>query len=243
MTLKTSASSALLIALFAAGSASAQTMPTLPPLLQDLGLQQVETETKRDGGREYEGRLADGTEIEARFDASGGLDKIEADDGVLPQSIVEALLPQPVRDTQILSEFGMIEEIRTRDGRFDVKGEDADGVDLRASFDEAGNVLRFGRDDDDRRGGRGGPGRHGEHGHGRPGKGDRDDGPRASMQDAAQSIDTVAVNRRLSEAGYGQFGLLRQDGPRLLLDATNPDGEAVTLEFDPQGEVVRETAR
>ncbi|MGR3197979.1 MAG: hypothetical protein ACU0DM_04480, partial [Paracoccus sp. (in: a-proteobacteria)] len=163
--------------------------------------------------------------------------------GVLPQSIVEALLPQPVRDTQILSEFGMIEEIRTRDGRFDVKGEDADGVDLRASFDEAGNVLRFGRDDDDRRGGRGGPGRHGEHGHGRPGKGDRDDGPRASMQDAAQSIDTVAVNRRLSEAGYGQFGLLRQDGPRLLLDATNPDGEAVTLEFDPQGEVVRETAR
>ena len=36
---------------------------------------------------------------------------------------------------------------------------------------------------------------------------------------------------------------MRQEGPRVLLDATNPDGETVTLELDPQGQLVRETAR
>ena len=62
------------------------------------------------------------------------------------------------------------------------------------------------------------------------------------MARAAQ-IDTVAANQRLTEAGYTQFGLMRQQGPRLMLDATNPDGEAVTLELDLQGQLVRETAR
>lgn len=56
-------------------------------------------------------------------------------------------------------------------------------------------------------------------------------------------FDAVALNQRLTQAGYGNFGFLRADGPRLMLEATNPQGEAVTLEFDPQGEVVRETAR
>ena len=60
---------------------------------------------------------------------------------------------------------------------------------------------------------------------------------------SAPQFDTVAANQRLTQAGYSAFGLMRQEGPRVLLDATNPDGETVTLELDPQGQLVRETAR
>ena len=56
-------------------------------------------------------------------------------------------------------------------------------------------------------------------------------------------FDSVAVNQQLIQAGYGNFGFLRAEGPRLMLEATNPQGEPVTLELDRQGEVVRETAR
>ncbi|WP_265499899.1 hypothetical protein [Paracoccus beibuensis] len=251
MTLKTYASSALLIALIAGGPVAAQTAPELPSLLQGLGLEQVETETGRDGEREYEGRLPDGTEIDARFDAEGDLIEIEADDRALPQSVIEAVLPQAVRNAEIMSQFAVIDEIHTRGGRFGVSGEGADGVDMRARFDEAGNVLRFGRDDDDRRGDRGPRAErhegdrphHAGQRHGGPRAGDRDANPHGDMRNAAPTIDTVAVNQRLTEAGYRQFGLLRQEGPRLLLDASNPNGEQVTLQLDPQGEVVRETAR
>ena len=65
---------------------------------------------------------------------------------------------------------------------------------------------------------------------------------RGDMPPAPQ-FDTVAANQRLTQAGYSAFGLMRQEGPRVLLDATNPDGETVTLELDPQGQLVRETAR
>ena len=56
-------------------------------------------------------------------------------------------------------------------------------------------------------------------------------------------FDAVAVNQKLTQAGYQNFGFLRPNGPRVMLEATNPQGEAVTLELDRQGELVRETAR
>ncbi|MCG6111360.1 MAG: hypothetical protein MEQ74_04120 [Paracoccus sp.] len=321
------ASTAALIALMAGATPGlAQTAPTeLPALLQGLALDRVTTETKRDGKREYEGYLSDGTQIEAEFDMAGNLLKIEADDGALPapvlqsalpaavrdhpalalfarveeiklhprhlevkgwqengdeievkfapdntlievetddtplpQALIDAILPQAVRGSEVLGQFGMIEEIKAEYGRFEVKGEDADGQDMRAQFDEAGAVLRFARDGE-RRGGRDraerGPRGDGPRGDGpraegprgdRPHRdGPRGDGPRGdrgAMAPAAQ-IDTVAANQRLTEAGYTQFGLMRQQGRRLMLDATNPDGEAVTLELDLQGQLVRETAR
>ena len=68
------------------------------------------------------------------------------------------------------------------------------------------------------------------------------DGPRGAAAVPAD-FDAVAVNQRLSEAGYTGFGFLRAAGAGLMLEATNPQGEAVTLELDRQGEVVRETAR
>lgn len=227
------ASSAILVGLMGAGPAAAQDGAiALPPLLADLGLERVDVDTEEHGGREYEGWLPDGVEIEAVFDASGNLVEIEADDGALPASVIEAVLPQAVRDSEIMAQFGTIDEIKTRDGRFGISGEDGNGADMRALFDEAGNVLRFGRDDDDR--GRDRKRHHREDGPGRDGN---------ARATPAPVVDTVAINQRLTEAGYDSFGLLRQEGPRLLLDATNPDGETVTLELDRQGEVVRETAR
>ncbi|CAM3089213.1 hypothetical protein PANO111632_02465 [Paracoccus nototheniae] len=322
MTIKHLASTAALIAVVAgAAPVLAQTAPqtegvTLPALLQGLDLSRISFETKRDGQRKYEGYLPDGTEIEAEYDMADNLIKVEADDGMLPASVVDAalpselrdhpamamfasfeeikthprhleikgrnetgaevevkfgpdnslieietddmampqpmidaILPQAVRSNEIIAQFGMIEEIKAEYGRFEVKGEDAQGEDMRAQFDEAGNVLRFARDGE--RGGREGRGpRHerGDHDRGPRGDGPRDGGPRAEgprgdMPAPAPQFDTVAVNESLTGAGYSAFGLLRQDGPRVMLDATNPHGETVTLELDPEGEVLRETAR
>ncbi|QBX33994.1 hypothetical protein E4191_04180 [Paracoccus liaowanqingii] len=337
MTLTHLASTAALIALVT-GTAPvvAQTAPPapatasttggveLPALLQGLDLGRVSVETKRDGQREYEGTLPDGTEIEAEFDMAGNLIKVEADDGILPapvvdaalpaalrghealslfatfeeikthprhleikghseagdevevkfapdnslieietddmampQAMIDTILPQAVRSNEIISQFGMIEEIKAEYGRFEVKGEDAQGEDMRAQFDEAGNVLRFARDGerDGNREGRGPRHERGDHGRGDHDRGPRGDGPRGDMmrgdgprgdargQAPALEFDTVAVNASLTQAGYSAFGLLRQHGPRVMLDATNPQGEAVTLELDPEGEVLRETAR
>lgn len=217
---------------------------------------------------EIEGRQSTGAKIEARFDRQNALVGIEVDEGAIPAELVAALLPQAVRDAEVIGQFARIVEIENRNGRIEVEGRDANGERMRADFDADGRVLRFGRDEGrgprhhdagERRGGRGPEGRgpegrgRGEHemraGHG---DGPRRDGPQGGPRPGAGSrgaaavpadFDAVAVNQRLTQAGYGQFGLLRADGPRLILEATNPQGEAVTLELDPQGEVVRETAR
>ncbi|MCO6361677.1 PepSY-like domain-containing protein [Paracoccus sp. 08] len=211
MTRKHLASTAALIAVMAGTvPAIAQTPGVeLPSMLQGLDLDRISFETKRDGQREYEGYLPDGTQIEAEFDMAGNLIKIEADDGslpaplidaalpgavrgtpamalfarfeeikqtprhleikgwqengaevevkfapdntlieietddtALPQPIIDAILPQAVRGNEVMAQFGMIEEIKAEYGRFEVKGEDTGGQDMRAAFDEAGAVLR-----------------------------------------------------------------------------------------------------
>ncbi|WP_405406117.1 hypothetical protein [Paracoccus sp. Ld10] len=351
MTRKHLASTAALIAIIAgAVPAIAQTPDVeLPGVLQGLDLDRISVETRRDGQREYEGHLPDGTQIEAMFDMAGNLIKVEADDGALPaplidaavpgdvlntpamalftryeeirqtprhleiagwqeddtevqarfapdntlvqiatdgtalpQPIIDAMLPQAVRGNEIMAQFASIEGIMAEYGHFGVKGEDADGQEMRAAFDDAGTVLRFGRDDDRRddrnghnrdRGPRGdrpdgdgprgdgprGDGARGDRPHGDGPRGDRHngDGPRGDrpndggnrgngargdMPPAAQ-LDAAAASQRLTEAGYSDLGTMQQKGPRVMLDATNPDGETVTLELDRQGQLVRETAR
>ena len=67
-----------------------------------------------------------------------------------------------------------------------------------------------------------------------------------SYEILAVDDDAAIVNileTTLTQAGYQNFGFLRPNGPRVMLEATNPQGEAVTLELDRQGELVRETAR
>ncbi|MCZ0961715.1 hypothetical protein [Paracoccus benzoatiresistens] len=355
--------SAAMLALVAGlGSAAmAQTAPSgadLPAPLAGLNLNSLEIDTDRNGMREIEGRTADGVDIEARIDRDNNLVKVEADDGVLPQSLVDAivpaelrghqalalftsmteirkhpeglmlkgrqsagddiavrfdsqnrltridvdngavpaelantLLPQAIRENELIGQFARIEEIGTRESHVMLRGEDASGEDMRAMFDADGRVLRFGREDDDGPRGERGHGRngdhdhehglrmgdreHGEHGrhmgergheghgmHGEHGpRGDRPmgDGPRgdgpagdgpagdgrraAGPAPVPADFDAVAVNQKLTQAGYKEFGLLRADGPRLMLEATNPQGESVMLELDPKGELVRETAR
>lgn len=245
------------IALIAAigGTAMAQTAPAvkLPPELEALNLTDVRSDEKRDGMMEVEGRTADGLEIEARLDAEGKLLGVEVDDGTMPQSLIDAILPQAVRDSEILTQFTSIEGVGNRRGAFGVKGEDSAGEDLYALFDQDGRMLRFGRDDDEFKRGKGrhgemhhGDGPGGPHGHkGGPRHGDHAAGgmPPPPPPPVAPEFEAVDVNKQLTEAGYKDFGFMRIEGPRITLDATNPQGETVTLELDPKGEVLRETAR
>lgn len=321
--------------------AQAPASESLPALLQELGMTQTERETRGNGRLKIEGRLPDGTEIEVEFEPDGALREVEADDGVLPErlvlaalpeglrghpslamligveeirirprhvevsgrregggeidlrfdaanrlagvdvddgalpaALVEQLLPQAVRGSEVFSQFAQIERLRSGDGGFELRGRDAAGAQIRSRFDEAGAVMRFGREGarglEMREGGPRGPKEARDQARGpgprdgaRPQGGPRADrgrdgpgragpgwgGPAGRAEQAgrgqmpAPRFDPVAVNQRLSDAGYGSFGFLRPAGPRVLLDATNPQGEAVTLELDPAGEVVRETAR
>lgn len=236
-------------------SSSAETARSaLPPELEALNLKNIESGIRRGGIREIEGRTSDGIEIEARVDKSGKLLEVETDDGQIPQSLIDALLPQSIRDNEVIGQFAMIEEIGTRREMLGVKGEDAQGEDLFALFDQDGRLLRFGRDDDDDR--RGGKMMHREGRHGGPAHGDGDrekhmrrmakqhaDGDRGPRRMPRVEFEPSKVNTQLSDAGYGEFGFLQMKGPRILLDATNPQGESVTLELDPKGEIIRETAR
>ena len=319
----TSAAVLALVAGIGTGALAQTAAPAeLPAPIAGLNLNNLEIETKRDGMREIEGRTADGVDIEAKVDMAGNLVEVEADDGVLPQGLIDALvpaavkgnqvmslfgsitevkqrpehlevkgrqptgaeievkfdrqnaligvevddaavpadlvnalLPQAVRNNEVIGQFDRIDEIENRNGRVKVEGEDANGRDMRAEFDADGRVLRFGSEDGPRGDRRGPP--HRDHGHRdhagradgpveRPMGGPRAQGPAGDARGPAHvpaDFDAVALNQRLTQAGYGNFGFLRADGPRLMLEATNPQGEAVTLEFDPQGEVVRETAR
>lgn len=317
--------SAAIVALGCAlgGAALAQDAAQMPAWLQGLDLQNLQTEAKRHGGQEIEGRLPGGGKIEVKldrdgnpveieaddvplpqqvidavlpdavrgheamglfariqdiktergrieiegyqqngddleleFDAEGRLVAIDADDTALPQSLVDALLPQAVLGSDVLGQFASIDEIKLHgEGRFRVEGRDETGQHVRVMVDQDGRLLRFGRDDGSRKGPGGWQerGAHGErdahgdaprarfHGEGMRPDPRRSGGPRAEAPELA--FDPVEVNQRLTEAGYSGFGLLRQDGPRLVLEAQNPAGEPVTLELDSAGEVVRETAR
>lgn len=229
----------------------------LPAMLQALNLQDVEVKQGPRGGRKIEGDLPGGGEIEAFVDAKGNVVMVEADDVDMPPSLLEALLPQAVRDNAMLSQFTEIERIGGFDGRVMISGEDASGEDVRAAFGEDGRLLRFGRgDDDDRRHGwreghrgddRGGDrgrmgGKDWHHGKEGPGRGPRDEtrGPGHGMP---PGLDTAALTGTLEAAGYSALGDARPAGPRLMLEATNPAGEPVMLEVDPAGEILRETAR
>ncbi|MFV0300573.1 MAG: hypothetical protein ACK5IP_06790 [Paracoccus sp. (in: a-proteobacteria)] len=238
------------------------TEETLPDLLKSLNLQNIDI----DRGRrhvEVEGDLADGTQIEAKLDPRGQLRQIEADDdAALPAAVIEALIPEAVRGSEIYGQFATVEEIGLPPAEAPVQGvmiegRDANGEELRALFAEDGTLTRFGRGDDDhgRRGDRGMRGRmHGKHGgHGEQGmrghhmgRGmDRDGGHmggRMGGQPPAP-LDEAAVTTILTEAGYQDLGAISRDGPRTLVEAVNAAGEDVTVEVSPRGDVMRETAR
>ena len=208
------------------------------------------------------GEDKDGEELHLMFDLTGKLTGIATDDTAVPQDIVATLLPQTVRDSDIAAQFAVIDHVMSGSDRVMIGGEDADGEDLRAQFDMDGNLLRFGRGDDDRgdhrmhgdRMGHGGHGGHGEHGgpekhgekhegkHGDHARGPRHD-DRGMMKGDEAPMDMDAVTTSLTEAGYTDLGKFRRKGPGAAVSATNPDGEEVMLQLSPEGEVMRETAR
>ena len=69
--------------------------------------------------------------------------------------------------------------------------------------------------------------------------------PRGDRRDdsARQPVDEAALRQTLSDDGYTRIGAIDRNGPRLAVEATNPEGEAVTLELTAKGELMRETAR
>lgn len=240
-------------AVLAQDGTTAPAAPALPEALTALNLQDVQIrEGRRGQGRMIRGDLPGGGEIRAMVDAQNNVRMVDADDAAVPQSLIEALLPQSVRGNDILSQFATIERIGGRDDRFMVSGEDADGEDLRAGFDADGQLLGFGRGDMEKRGSKQMRGHgHGQKGHGFSGKQDgrknwgRDDKSRDDRMGMMRrsNIDTGALTEKLTGAGYSELGTPRPAGPRLTINATNPSGEAVTIEVDPAGQVIRETAR
>lgn len=119
----------------------------MPSLLQGLNLEGVDIDTGHHGQREYEGKMADGTEIEASFDMAGNLIKIEADDGVLPAPVLEAAVPAEIRNSDSFALLDKVEELHNRRGMIGLKGQDADGGDMRLMFDMDGTLRGVGMDD------------------------------------------------------------------------------------------------
>lgn len=179
-------------------AAEAPASVTLPQVLRDAGLTDVDSKPGRHGTR-IQGKLADGTELGAFLDGKGELRGLRAkDDAVLPQSLIEALVPQPVRGQAIFGEFARLDAIFNGPEGIALSGQDAQGKALRAGFAADGTLMRFGRGEperprmgDMRPGGSKGP--HGEdHGRGGPdGKGPRHEGkgPRDHDRDGDRDHD------------------------------------------------------
>lgn len=141
------ATSVVLIGI-AGGSAVAQTAQVqLPAALAELNLSNIRTDAERGGFTEIEGRTADGLYIEALIDADGNLLDADVDNGTMPESLVNALLPEAARSNDVMGQFATIDGIKNNNGSFEVQGEDSSRQELFAVFDQNGKLLRTGHDD------------------------------------------------------------------------------------------------
>ncbi|MDB6177888.1 hypothetical protein PAF17_10280 [Paracoccus sp. Z330] len=259
----TTATSIALIAVLGGAAFAQDTAESfqIPEVLDALNLNDVEVKDGPRGGTRIEAELPDGGEIMAILDKQNNVMMIKGDDAALPQSVLDQMLPQAVRDNAILSQFAVIDRVAGHEGRAMVAGQDADGEELRAGFDADGRLMRFGRGDEDhgpkhrgkhhRKGGdhdkgeRGGMhGKHGDHHRGDHGpEGHRKADGDHHNERAMKRIDSAAIDQKLGDAGYTDLRDPRPAGPRIQLDAVNPAGEAVTLDLDREGDVLREVAR
>ena len=216
----------------------------LPQVLQDLDLTEVQVrQIKRGEGRILRGTLPDGGQMGAFVDDSGELrGAFLRGDGALPETVADALLPQPVRDQDVFGQLASVSAIFVREGMVMVGGTDADGEKVRAGFSPDGTLMRFGRGEgaEHRAGPHGRPGDR--HWHDR-GPRDRDRGHHERRQGKRPAISDEAVQGALDGAGYTDIGQITREGPRVSVEATNPEGEPVRVEVNPRGEVMRETAR
>lgn len=242
----------------AAPEAPAQSAPqeapaatvTLPQALQEAGLTDVTSSPmRRGGGTRINGTLPDGTKIGAFVDASGALRGLRGqDDAALPAALVEALVPQNIRENPIYDQLGQLRGIFVNQDGIMLAGADAQDNRVRAAFSQDGTLIRFGRGEG---GMRRGFGEHRDKAEGRRGwKGDKGDRDRRGFRQERweerqgfRAIDEAALRQSLTDGGYSDVGTITRMGPRIAVEAVNPEGEAVSVELDPKGEVLREINR
>lgn len=229
----------------------AQVQVQLPAALSVQGLSDVKTSPARRGGTRVTGKLPDGSSFRAMLTQDGKLAMVGSRDAALPQAMLDEILPATVRGADMISRFSKIHAVMQADGRGTmVMGKNAEGESIRAGFDPDGKLSHFSRGDHDRKGRKGwGKGGHrwGKHGgkdgdrHGDYHKGARLGDGIPGQPPAPMSEDAL---RKVAEgAGYTALGAISYEGPRSVIEAINPQGEAVTVEIAPNGKVMRETAR
>lgn len=247
--------------------AAAQTAApvALPSALSVDGLSDV-TQTRGKYGVRVQGKLPDGQDFTAGLDAQGALRMIRTE-GVLPQAMLDAALPDTVRQAPMLAQVAQVKGLMLSDQRGSmVMGQDSDGQPVMAAFSAQGELMRFARGDDamprmdrgprgDRDNDRGfAPRGDGQKMQGRRGgdcngpkmgsKPGRDNAQqRPARAGRAAPVDEAAVRSATEAAGYTDLGAITQDGPNSFVEANNPQGEAVTVAVGPNGRVLGETAR
>lgn len=219
----------------------------LPKALQDLNLADVELRQDRRGYMRVQGKLADGNRLFA-FANGGNLQAVRVGKGqALPAGLVQQMLPEAVRANEVVKQFTTISGIFIRDGQVMVGGRDASDERLRAELSQDGTLVRFSRtEDDDPRMKRGADrkhshsndrGRHQGEGH------KRSQGHRQSGGKAMAPLSDQAIRRVMEAGGYTDLGTISRANPRALVDAKNPQGEAVQVEIGMHGDVIREIAK
>ncbi|UXU74487.1 MULTISPECIES: hypothetical protein [unclassified Paracoccus (in: a-proteobacteria)] len=231
----------------------------VPKALSDAGLAEITSKpAKRGDGMRIQGRLPDGTWIEAMVDGQGQLRGLRGkDDAALPAALVEPLVPQAVRSNALYAELGQIRAVASGPRGVMLAGQDAQGNKVHARFSVDGTLLRFGRSDGDDDHDKD----HDDHPRGKHGKRGDDHGPRHRDRAADhprgpagpggagpgfEQVDAPTQKRlhdALTAAGYKDVGPVMRHGPLHLAPATNPEGEPVMLELNDQGQVQREINR
>ncbi|RDW14344.1 hypothetical protein DIE28_03490, partial [Paracoccus thiocyanatus] len=147
----------------------AQAPVALPQALKDAGLGDVTSKRGPRGTTRLFGKLADGAQIDAMLDDKGQLRGVRArGDAPLPAGLVDALVPQAVRDSAVFGELGQLQAVFSGERGVMLAGQDGDKAKVRAAFAQDGTLLRFGRGDTDR-----GDGWQGKRQHERGDKGPR----------------------------------------------------------------------
>lgn len=158
--------SALIVsaALLSGGIAGAQPVPQagmpdaesgemdLPQALRGLGLSDVRISTDDDDDERYiHARLPQGGYL--RAEAQGDLiEEVQSDDAGLPQALIDALLPEPIRADARMTEFDRITEIELDDdGEIAIEGYATNGMRLEIEFARNGTLLNYALERDDRR--------------------------------------------------------------------------------------------
>ncbi|MTH35179.1 hypothetical protein GL279_11255 [Paracoccus limosus] len=174
----------------AAPAEQAQTL-ALPQVLRDAGLRDFDIRPTRHGSR-VAGKLADGTELGGFMDDKGALRGVRVEgDAVLPATLIEQLVPGPVREQPLFAELAKVKAVFLGPEGVMVAGLDAKDLPVRAGFATDGTLMRFERGGPRERlmGPMGGPGDHRDkddkepRGHGMRDRGPQDHGPRGHGPD------------------------------------------------------------